>query len=88
MTKINTSLSQEQLIILHDSLVNDGDFIPTLESIGSHLEIMQCNSRQLLEKDSAYYSVIQDLMIDLETAQEAIVDALKGLNDLNQEPKK
>jgi len=83
MAEINISLTQEQLTILHDLLASNIKFLPTLESINDDLEIMQ-----LLASDSALFPAIQDLMVDLEMAKEAIEDAIKGLNDLTQEIKK
>jgi len=87
MAETIVSLTQEQLTSLHDRLVSNIKFLPTLESINNDLTIMQDRSRRLLASDSAYFPVIQDLIVDLETAQEAITDALKGLNDLTQEIK-
>lgn len=88
MTESNVPLIEEQLNTLHLRLLESYSFVPTLESIVFNLESMQDKSKQLLASDSAYYPVIQDLMVDLETAHEAIDDALKSINDLTQEIEK
>ena len=87
MAETNASLTQEQLTTLHDRLVSNFKFLPTLESINDDLGIMQSNNRRLLACDSAYQPIVQDLLVYLETAQEAIDDAMKDINDLAQEIK-
>lgn len=85
MVEINAKLMEKQLCVLHLRLLESHSFVPALESILFDLGNMQDKSKQVLATDSSYYPVLQDLLIDLETAKEAIEDALKGLNDLTQE---
>ncbi len=88
MSEIKRALMEKKLSTLRLKLLGNGFFIPELGNILFKLEILRDTSQKLLATDSSYYPVIQDLLIYLEVAHEAIDDAMKDIDSLNQEVKR
>lgn len=81
MTEKTALLTQEQVVHVHSVLLGNWHGI-NLNEMRRHLQSMQSEIAGMIKQSPNTYPVLQDFIVDLETAEEAIEDAIQGVNTL------